>query len=825
MSLLTLTINGTPIPNINSDFREEKTRMKDLDDLSITIINDTNDEAFDPDSEVIVTIDSITKKYLLDLDDFKRVAKDGSGFLYEHKLDLVEVTKYLEGITYPNRKFTQPLDATLLTGWTLWDVLENLRITAELKLGNDTNYLWTWDTSVIDGIGVNLQTYTDGILAKEITLNKPNAREALDQVLLQVDMEVRMTDFGVVGVELINNKNNTIDISDVIVYQGKQVLEQYADRLDLFVENAITENNINKQAVVYPSQSWASVRGSDSFLTSDNFIMEVEEPIDRILKFEVYLFGDFGFIGGGTIQTIIQADVTELLQEKSAYESLDFILSSGVGGYSDTPCRNNSVYYERNGTQIKGWHEEIDKFNAGFPAFTYFYFLAYAYFKATGTRIASGGFNDGYENFMFRITYVPLQDERLRIEKQNPLNKRTLFLNQNERIPDIERLGIKVQQDIKRLGNKQLIIGKTVENYADTIKIGDYYNDYIVEKVVNNGDAGEIISVAYLSKGAQSISLDVGVNTENRDTLIDASKAIVRHELYNEYMEVGFASDTNDSIMTQVGLERYSYTFTNSSVSTNPVEMVWYKRRFTTTDNLVLQCKSVGAGNVIKFDFGFDSPNVAGKQSVFQGSSPGSWYNKFVEYADSDGKVDEAFIYFFGKLTTLTPLSYTELKALAKKLPELDLTVADTEQIYFDTLTDTFKFYKDTGEVLKFTYQMSHFSVEDDVIIKEKISTNNSIITNRLEEVFLITSATPIPDRQYLLATDYDTKESIVTTGVPLAGEVLCSISNTLNYATFTRPNDGSYYWAIVNEDNEVYMIVNNLTEQTIYFNPKKDRS
>jgi len=823
MSVITLKINNVSISNINSNYNEEYTRMKNLDIGKITVINDTNDEAFDVDSEVEVIVDGTSRKFLLSMDDFERVSKSPN--TYEHILDLVGLEKYLEGITFPNRKFSQPLDATLITGWTIWDILENLRITAELKLGTDTDYLWTYDTSVIDGLGVSLETYTDGILAREVTLNKPNAREALDQVLAQADMEVQINDFGVVSAVLINNKKNEIDITDVITYKGKQALEQYADKLDLFVENAITENNLNKQAVVYPSTAWSSVRGSGSFLTSDDFIMEVAEPIDRVLKFEVYIKVT-STVSLSPLTETIQVDITELLSEKTVYEGLPYVLGIGAGNaYYDTVARNNSVFYTKGGTTIEGWHVELDKFT-GFSGayFAYRHFLSYAATKAIGgspVRFGSDFDSGDYQDFMFRLTYIPLQDERLRIERKNPNNSRTLYFNQNERIPDIEKLGSKVGQDIERLGNKELILGKTVTSYNDVFQDGDYYGDYITNKVINNVDKGEIISVAYLSLGAQNIALDVGINTENRDTLIDASKAVVRHELFNEYIIVdSVANVDNTSIMREKGLNRYISTFDNGTLTNlNPIEMVWYKGE-NVAENLVLQCKSVGASNVIKFDFGFDSPNVAGREAKLV---DGLWTSSYIEYVDSDKKVEQAFIYFFGELKTLGG-TYSQFLTLSKGLPKLNLTVADTDEIYFDTLTEAFKFKKDVNEILKFTYQISHFSNDEDIFIGDKLSTDNLLIKKTFDQLYIVSKITPIAERQYLLSTDYTAKEEIVTSGAT-GSQVTVTLFNNGDYASITIPDIGVRNWAIVDENDEVYFIVNDIAKRTIYFNPKNKRS
>ena len=300
-------------------------------------------------------------------------------------------------------------------------------------------------------------------LSYSITLNKPNAREALDAILKQINAEVRMITFSIVSADFINVKNNSIDISEYIIYKGRHLINQYADRLDIFIENAISEDDLNKQAIIYPgAEAWASVRGTASFLTSDEFIMEVPYPIQEVLKWEIYAEAKFTSGAVPNIPITIKQDITELLLEKPAYEALEYDLSDPL----TAPVRNNSVYYEKGGTRILGFHEKLDLFSLGGAIFTYEHLLRYAIEKQSAPNPSSASL-DNYEEFMFRLTYVSRQGERLRIEKAIPLGNRTLFINQAERIPDIEKLGNKMREDVEGIGNKQLIIGKRVCSHAN----------------------------------------------------------------------------------------------------------------------------------------------------------------------------------------------------------------------------------------------------------------------------------------------------------------------------------------------------------------------
>lgn len=820
-------IDGIQVTNINSNYDEDIKRTKELDNAKITIINDDNDEAFDVDSQVKVTIDSTDRYFILGLDDFDRVGKDP--FKYEHKLELIEATSYLEGITLPNITYRNAPNGVIGDGitYSIWDQLVRLREIAKLVKTTTTERLWDYSSAVIPHLGMNLQTYTSLIKGKQLTLNQLNAREALDTILKQINAEVRMIDFTTVSADFINVKNNEIDTTDLIIYKGRHLIDQYADKVDLFIENAISEDNLNKQAIIYPgAEAWSSVRGTDSFLTSDEFIMEVPYPIQEILKFEIYAEITSTVLGSGTSETI-QVDITELLLEKPAYDAKVYVLGTSAGNaYYDTVARNNSVYFTKGGTRILGFHEKLDKFaGIGGTYFSYRHLLSFAAYKDAGGFPAAPRFDseiDNYQNFMFRLTYVSRQNERLRIEKRVPLGNRAVFINQSERIPDIEKIGNKAREDLDNIGNKQLIVGKRVGSYAEVIHMGDYINDYITDFVHNYVDKGEYVSVATLHKGARNISLDVGINTENRDTTIDDKNAVVRHEIYDEYIEIDDTGRTNTSLITEDGIDRYAELFSTITIlKDKPVELCMFSHSGSITRK-VLGCKSVGTANVIKFDFGFDSVNLIGRSANLV---DGLWVSTYVDYTGGDEHARLAE-FEFDLITGVEPIvdNFSNNVLIAQNLPVHQPGTASVIDTYFEFATSVrLNLLKDGGEKFKMTYQMGHYDPVGDVIIGEKLSTNNPLVVKDTEELYLYKSSTPFENSNFI--GTYDDK-LLITNSTPVAqDEIQVVFTATADNILVEVISAASFYWAIGNFEQELYFAVNSLTKKQKYINFRENRS
>lgn len=819
-------INGTQVTNVNSDYNEDIKRTKELDQGKITVIFDNNDEAFDVDSQVLVTIDSTDRYFLLAEDDFDQVSK--SPFTYEHKLSLVEVTSYLEGITLPNITFRNKPNGTLGDGitYSVWDQLVRLREIAKLVKTTTTERLWDYSSAIIPHLGMTLQAYTSLIKGKQLTLNQLNAREAHDEIFAQINAEVRMIDFTTVSADFINVKNDEIDTSDLIIYKGRHLINQYADKVDMFIENSISEDNLNKQAIIYPgAEAWASVRGASSFLTSDDFIMEVPEPIQEILKFEIYAEITSTVLGSSFSETI-EIDITELLLEKTAFDGLDYVLGTSAGNaYYDTVGRNNSVYYEKGGTRILGFHEKLDKFaGIGGVYFAYRHLLSYAAYKFVGGSPAAPRFDselDDYENFMFRLTYVSRQNERLRIEKDVPLGNRTLFINQSERIPDIEKLGNKLREDIKNIGNKQLIVGKRVSSYANTIQMGDYIGDYITDFVHNYVDKGEYVSVATLHKGARNISLDVGINTENRDTTIDDKNAVIRHELYDEYIELTNGALSNTSLITSDGIKRYAEMFNTAAIiKESPVELCHFLNDGS-AQRKTLACKSVGTANVIKFDFGFDSVNIVGRSSELV---DGLWTSKYIDYVGGNiyARVSEIEFNLISGVEARVD-TFANHVTIAQALPLHDTIVADVLETYFEFDTAVrLNVLKDGGEILKMTYQMGHYSTNSFVYIGDKMSTNNPLVVKDKETLYLYKSSTPFERDNFIGSYD---ERLLITNGTPILGEIQLIQTVGTDNIHLAIQDSSEFYWAIGNFEQETYLIMNHILQKIIYINFRNQRS
>lgn len=216
--------------------------------------------------------DSITRKFYLGRDNTNRVSKLKN--YYEHKLELIELTKKLEKHLEGTICFTQPTEIGK-TNYTLKTCIERILRIFPLgidRLNNDyrdtsenINVYPKPDNRIIQTIDVDLASYLDTIPAPQFVFTNPTLREAIDGVLKYVNAVVKLdTYYNTPNVKKVYNKisaefygylTKLIDLKNVYNENISQSIEDYASKSKSYVKNMNLENfQENGQYIQYPSQ-------------------------------------------------------------------------------------------------------------------------------------------------------------------------------------------------------------------------------------------------------------------------------------------------------------------------------------------------------------------------------------------------------------------------------------------------------------------------------------------------------------------------------------------------------------------------------------------
>jgi len=843
---MVITIDGTVV-SAESEILEEFNKNDELSSLVLEIKHISKDESYDMDLHVTVVDDGITDYYITGHDAFVRVAF--SPDLYNHRITLFEAAKDLERITLPSLKFTQELDTTT---YTKLDVIDRA-----LKVWQLDKYSNLGGNRVYDISGIGTRDSNDcyvvanlsGLAKKlhdekapEFSFTTPILKEICDEVFLTLDGHCVLSDFTTIDIEYYNDDETEISLSDVDEITGSQSIEKNAQKFDIYMENAISENNLNKQAITYPSSdAWTSVRSSETELTTKNFIMDAPEDIERVLKWEIYVDVtiEYNEYDGSTtnakvFNNTMKVDVTDFLYYKRAWDSLDYEFNTDdLDGSTDTwfnsgKYHNNTLYID--GNQIKGWHEDNTIFSYTGDTDNWHTFLATVAYE-NGDLVVSSGFwvkninllaigkpkfNGGVEEFMYRLTYVPLTNARLILEKDDNVSSGTLYASQSDRIVDSELLGQKLKSKLDRDGAKELRFTKQCA-YSDRFTLTNYYGDYKAVTVYNNRQDQFTLSTVVLSKGFVKRSERLTIANKPRMTAISRD-TVVRNDLINEYMILSTSvSAANNTYMEQDGIARFLDTFNNGTLSSdNPVELVTWNG----VSILMLPCISQGIENVLHFKFGFDNPIVAGTQIEALG---GTEANNHFRYSNEDGTLERFSFKLYGGFTAV-PDTFAQNVIVAQDLPHYDLANIALTEKYFDI--ETISIFKDSGETYQMTYQLTIVSDTTDILVGKKLATENALVIKDTEDVYLYTQSSKFKSKLKIPSTAY--QYSLVTGTPSDQSEVKIVFTDTAIYGAIeltTNFPSGSPYWAIGNSDRDLYFAVNMQDEQVIYFNPKHKRS
>jgi hypothetical protein len=852
-----VTIDSVTVHEENEIIEHFK-RNDELESVEITIKNTTQIEPYDMGLQCTITEDGNTDYYITGADDIVRTAIGK----YNHKITLIEAYKIFEREVTASLQYTQALNTTT---YTCLDVLDRglklVTIEKTSDLGSSRKYdisgLGARDSNdnyIVSNLsGFALMLYNKK--APEIKYNTPSLREQFDEVFLLFDGRPILEEFTTINIKYYNEDNEEIDIEDVDEITGHQDIEKNAKKFDIYMENAVSENNVNKQARIYPSSSaWGSVRSSDTELTTNNFLMEVNEEIERPLEFKIRADVTVGYTqydpdapaGSRTSNEKfvgnIEVDMTDWLFTERAWNALKYKYASITNSTGTTPTWWNTIsksaalYFS--GNQILGWHQELDIWSAFGTLKTYNAFIGAAAYKGGYLTVDAGTYLYSVDtvnvlttsfkpivntirDFMFRLKYVPKETVRIQLERDADVGFGTLRANQTARIVDAELLGNNMQSKLNRDGAKELKFSKLVKSYSDAFDVRDYYGTYKGVSVDNTRYSnGKTLSTISLSEHYAKKSARIDIANRPRQTEISAENTI-RNDIINEYMKVSLLDFTADSSLNEVGVERYARTFSDTISYTTPVEFAIWE------DSIYVETTSQGIGKTMSFKFEFPNNISAGKQTILLDTIYG---NNEVQYA-TDGVIDNATIKFYDTFESYVVTESAKAQ-VGQLLPEINEGTSIGDVTLGNELIDLGerRILKDSGEVYALSYQLTHYTNDEELFIGNKLAQNNALVVKDMEDLYLYRLFEPIQVGQNIDISNASLQKQKVVSGIPTASQVKLEITkissgnNTRYRYQFTNNFISTRYWALCNEAGEVYLICNKTDQDTFYIGGKYER-
>lgn len=450
---------------------------------------------------------------------------------YNYTINLVSETIKLQKVVLPNIAITQPINDIQYT------VLDKLTDYLTMYVKPQYNELNSFSRQLIE--------LTDLAICPENLFNRPTAFEVFNTLLSKTNSVVRVNNHEI-GCLQLDKYGNEINESKLYYENDTQSIKDYANRLDVQVNNAISDSDN------FSTINGITLRGGegDAVFNDDNMQLILDKPIydfDSIAGIYVY----FPINDNGTIRKGV-ANITDYVVEKSVYDT--YLVSTTAGWESRKNYKRNALYYVRGDNKIQGLNYS-DKTWASDSWIALYNILYSKIRESDDTSVAVPSFDESQtrNNVSFFLEYKTSDSYRTNTLKENTYNA-TLIDNQSESQVDAENFG-KVEQDkLNRLGNKAKIITATYEYDEIIPELGDYIGRYVLaeREIVYYKDYA--LFKGYLYKDYVRKNMYYGLNSRKRSTQIDV-ESVIRNDIINYELSFELEKQTNTNAYD--GIKRY----------------------------------------------------------------------------------------------------------------------------------------------------------------------------------------------------------------------------------------------------------------------------
>lgn len=425
--------------------------------------------------------------------------------------------------------------------------------------------------------------------------------------------------------------------------------------------------------------------------------------------------------------------------------------------------------------------------------------------------------NVEYQNIRMRVTYIPQFDSVLHAEKYNTdtVNKYTMMQsNQNASVVSTETVLKTTGAEINAYGNNQIVTTHQIDDLTNEWEVGDFTEDNFIISRKEVFYFQDYILVKYQwDKDYQKRNEDIEIKSELQLYAIPSSGISPRQLYYKEYIYVGFNTTSETTLMNnrakQIALNIFEQSITTRNDYNQSIQnaLVTNEDVLTTINPILLPVISVGGRNVLNFNFGFDSPNVAGLR--LDTTSQSIPLLEPVLYTDDGGLAETINFELIDTADVNDPTT----------LPLIPY--ADRNQSLVGSIFTDFLIKKDAAEQISFSYQI-HMIPNTNIVLGDYLVTRNNLIETRPSDAQGDAIFDPLvvySSSEYYTPQETKRAKGTVATGVAVTKPDSFStigISQQINNAA----------WAIATTSGELVLAVNQFDslQTTVKFNYYNER-
>ena len=459
---------------------------------------------------------SFKKHYVVDKYEKSRLSLNEN--CYKYKIALMSETKGLEKIVLPNISLTQPLNINnkKTVYQYLLEFVEEYNIKLRIKNGD------TWAYKNKYTVDPNLSEIYSNVYAPDFTMNTPNLKDVLTQLMLTKDNIPKVEDNVIKAFSLSKTTGEFVfDINKENYIIESQDSAEYAQNLRTNYNNALAQD---KTAHIIEKIGF---RNSETgLMTLANMRLETRFPIYKINKIYMCYYKEVNLIpesGGGSTITrrfLCKQDITPLIKLNSERN----VLSQDWADFNNTypgsidqlgKYRLATLGYDIGDNVITGWGETYSYVKQSTwwettKSYIENIFLACENISPMGIYsynfLKEGGF-DNYiinwptpsvdnilspfgttdlpeavklKSFIFEVDYNAFYNGAVVHSKDHDFGNLVDNDNQNQALSLLESSGLFAKEKINRLGNKEYVLNGRYNDISEVKELGKVYLDDLI---------------------------------------------------------------------------------------------------------------------------------------------------------------------------------------------------------------------------------------------------------------------------------------------------------------------------------------------------------
>ena len=531
-------------------------------------------------------------------------------------------------------------------------------------------------------------------------------------------------------------------------------------------------------------------------ITTENITARVSSPIDKIEH--VWILGiEMKDINGDVVlNNNTWFDIGNRVVEKPYYDVLD-----NMAYYNNRTARskNNHLYFERGGNEIKGLayigaQYQANEFNELHHNRSLYETIACELAKdyTMPERVDKGLVYDN--NIIIEVRYYPMNESNAVVLKddQSGFEERiTRKLNANDRVNNAEILGSFVRSKVNSVGGTRIAKNGIALGGEAVTKLGSMNGTYRVVTVTKYSYHDMIQFIATEVNEHIFESEYIGIDSDRRLYRVDKSEWVDR---VDKSLSVFELSKTSLIKNTNAFNEDYVISILANNYTPRPPLMA---HLIFDTKKLTIAVERNAIGNVIEWRVqALDNYNVEYEKIRTTFDNKDFVYQKGVEYCDLFGRADRLDVTFYG------------LRGASFNKTHYDLYPRTLLPLQNSLGGIVYDIKKDARERFILSNQLALLSTNKDFIVYNGLAKFNIMVA---EKSYIIR----------LARLDYEPTKDDAVIDFTRSKEVTndTTVNTSLNYFTFTADLGGHYAW-YEEVTKELLLVVKNATVgvNTIYY-------